>query len=212
MIVTSTYSVVFIAPVVHVRCVIRCVIDQLLSDGILRKLLTVRDGCLYWNHRTPDVAEYLGMSEIGVKIFNKRFSNQPAGSCSTHDSPYLNLRITLSSKKSYLLYNHSVCFAMYHGRTAKIVDHIDGDTKNNLESNLREVTHSENRRNSKISKGNKSGISSVHQRKDTGKWAAQCYEDGKVCFLGSAFSTAEEALAARKSWEIGKGFTERHGK
>ena len=41
------------------------------------------------------------------------------------------------------------------------IDHIDGNPSNNRLENLRDISHSENRRNSKVSKRNKSGVPGV---------------------------------------------------
>lgn len=52
------------------------------------------------------------------------------------------------------------------------VDHIDGNTFNNLRSNLRVCTHAENIHNAKRPSNNKSGVKGVYFNKDIGKWSA----------------------------------------
>jgi len=80
--------------------------------------------------------------------------------------------------------------------SSKVIDHIDRDKKNNLTSNLRVVTYSENIRNSKLSKVNKSGHKLVHYRKDTNKWCVQLTIDKKRSTVGS-FKDLRTALIAR---------------
>ena len=53
------------------------------------------------------------------------------------------------------------------------IDHKDNNPLNNLESNLRICSHSENGKNQKISTNNTSGYKSVSWHKPTKKWRAQ---------------------------------------
>jgi len=75
------------------------------------------------------------------------------------------------------------------------IDHIDGNSLNNLIENLRLATHGENQRNSKISSANTSGVKGLHWVKSRGKWRAQIYVDSKCIYLGH-FDTKEGAEAA----------------
>lgn len=64
-------------------------------------------------------------------------------------------------KRTRLL-NHRVAFALHHGRWPHpYCDHADGNPLNNCADNLRECSASENRRNSRISQRNRSGIKGV---------------------------------------------------
>jgi hypothetical protein len=80
----------------------------------------------------------------------------------------------------------------------RCVDHIDGNRTNNVLSNLRFATHSENLRNACLSSRNKSGVKGVSWDKCIGKWKAQIREDGKVKYLG-CFDTIRAATEARHS-------------
>jgi len=100
---------------------------------------------------------------------------------------------------------HRLIFMMFHGYMPGIVDHIDGNPSNNLIENLREATHKENIRNSKIPKDNTSGFKGVTKNKGDTKWTAQCVVDGKRHYLGQYADIHDAA-------EVVKNFREeKHG-
>jgi hypothetical protein len=73
------------------------------------------------------------------------------------------------------------------------VDHIDGDALNNLRSNLRQCTHKQNLRNTRIQDGFSSKYKGVGRKKH--KWRARIMVDGKDVFLGY-FRSEEQAASA----------------
>jgi len=74
-----------------------------------------------------------------------------------------------------------------------LVDHKDGNTRNNLIENLRLATYQENRRNSLGNKKSQVGFKGVHLK---GKgFQAQLWVDGRNKSFGT-FRTPEEASAA----------------
>ena len=79
--------------------------------------------------------------------------------------------------------------------TFEVVDHIDGNGLNNLRTNLRLATMSENTANARKHKDNKSGFKGVHWRKDISKWEAMISKDGKRYWLG-VFNSPDEAHKA----------------
>lgn len=83
---------------------------------------------------------------------------------------------------SYL--EHRILWALHKGSQPDIIDHIDGDTLNNNIENLREATHSQNMRNSKLYKNNKSGIKGVYWDSEKRKWKATLRYNGKENYLG----------------------------
>lgn len=97
-----------------------------------------------------------------------------------------------------------------------VIDHIDGDVRNNSKGNLRQVPQMINGRNCKRSRNNTSGVNGVYYSKTIKRWIARgsYTEVGKYItkHLG-CFVDIVDAEKARREWEksVG-GFTERHGK
>lgn len=75
------------------------------------------------------------------------------------------------------------------------VDHIDRVGTNNIRSNLRLATASENQRNKGKYSNNKSGYKGVSFHKQSGKWQAQIRANGKINSLG-LFTSPEQASLA----------------
>jgi len=75
------------------------------------------------------------------------------------------------------------------------IDHIDGDGLNNIRSNLRAATRSQNLYNRGKTKNNTSGIKGVSWDKGCSKWRSQIQSNGTHYHLGS-FDTKEEAAEA----------------
>lgn len=125
------------------------------------------------------------------KYFNTRCAGRAAGV----SLGYLNIRVTFGRMRC-ILQGHRVAWAISVGAwpTAQ-VDHIDGDPRNNLLSNLREATSSEQPQNLKLDKRNTSGFRGVSWHKKRGKWQAAIGAAGRRHHLGF-FSTPELAAAA----------------
>lgn len=87
------------------------------------------------------------------------------------------------------------------------VDHIYHDKNDNRKSSLRVCTNQENTINHKVSKSNTSGKSGISYRKDTNKWRARIWFDGKCHSLGS-YNSYEDAVKIRnlKEKELFKEF------
>lgn len=75
------------------------------------------------------------------------------------------------------------------------IDHIDGNALNNTRENLRFCTRYQNQQNRPKNKNNASGYKGVYLHKQTRKWRARIYANGKNHSLG-LFSTPEEAALA----------------
>lgn len=82
------------------------------------------------------------------------------------------------------------------------VDHINGNKLDNRRSNLRVCTRSENAKNRRLSKSNKSGYHGVHYattEKRRKRWAASIRVNGKKKYIGRFFTLAEAVMAYNKS-------------
>ncbi len=96
-------------------------------------------------------------------------------------------------KKRYRLYmHHAICMPSEGVK----VDHIDGDTLNNIRGNLRLCTHTENARNRRVSNAT-SRFKGVHYSTNCkrGVWCAQIRVDKKAYKLGY-FEIEEKAARA----------------
>ena len=106
---------------------------------------------------------------------------------------------------------HRVVFALVHGRwSTKQIDHIDGDPRNNLIENLREVESFENQRNMKRYSTNTSGYVGVRATA-SGRWQALIADRGRRVCLGT-FDTPEEAAAAYRCKADELGYHKNHGR
>jgi hypothetical protein len=113
---------------------------------------------------------------------------------SIRDSGYYRIMI---DRKGYQL--HRMIFLYHHGYLTDglCIDHIDGNKTNNRIENLREVTQSQNRHNSKIPVTNTSGIKGISFHKKRKKWHACIMLESKSIFLGE-YNALEEAEAVVK--------------
>jgi hypothetical protein len=87
---------------------------------------------------------------------------------------------------------------MVNGDEPNIIDHIDGNGRNNRLSNLRSATHAENLRNRGAPSHNSSGIKGVSFETATGTWRAQITVNYKAINLGR-YPTIELAAQARRA-------------
>ena len=119
-------------------------------------------------------------------------------------------------------YIHRLIYSLLHNIPIddKIIDHVDGNPRNNEISNLRITTYSGNQRNRTMSESNTSGMCGVRKQKSGPYeyWTAEIYIDGgrlrknfSILKLGGG-NALEQAKLQRKEWEQQHGYTERHGR
>jgi hypothetical protein len=91
---------------------------------------------------------------------------------------------------------HRLIFLYHHGYLTDglQMDHIDGNRTNNRIENLREVTKSQNKMNSKLAANNTSGVKGVYWHKRIQKWTSNIRLNRKHIHLGY-YDTIEEAVA-----------------
>lgn len=81
-----------------------------------------------------------------------------------------------------------------------VVDHINGNTLDNTDENLRVVTHAQNAQNRTAAATSSTGIRNVYAL-PTGKFLVQVGHEGKAVYFGTydtAFEAAQVAADARK--------------
>jgi hypothetical protein len=81
------------------------------------------------------------------------------------------------------------------------LDHINNNPLDNRIENLRAATHSQNMRNTKIRKDNKSGVKGVYWQKEKNRWKVQIWANGKQRFVG-LFKEISDATKAATTFRI----------
>lgn len=132
-----------------------------------------------------------------LESYQKRFLNTKAGH--VHSDGYVIISIDSIDYRAHRL----AWFYMTGSWPENEIDHFDHDKKNNVWTNLRDATHSENQQNKqKAHSHNKLGLRGVYFHKQKGKFRAAICINGERLHLGT-FSDpqiAHEAyLAAKKN-------------
>ena len=181
---------------------------DLPTPETLRKLLQYdpETGLLFWKERG---VEWFSGEKLTVFRIHRSWNAKHAGrEAFTAVSAF-------GYRYGHVLSNnckaHRVAWAIYYGQWPKrFIDHINGIPDDNRIKNLRDVSVSENLRNSIKSSNNTSGFCGVSWNIKAQKWRAYIKLHGKNQHLGY-FESIEDAAAARKLAEVGNGYTERHG-
>ena len=119
---------------------------QGMTKEHLHGLFDYRDGVLFWKNDS---------ARRKIK----------AGDVAGSDTSQGYRRVTIGYKEIPL---HRIVFCMHHGYVPEVIDHINGNPKDNRIENLREATPSTNQHNKKIGKNNTSGCKNVSLVK--GRW------------------------------------------
>ena len=158
-------------------------------------------GDLIWRYRDPSMFK----DASKANAWNKRFAGVVAGGEGVNGYRVVMIRPRLHKA-------HRLAWAHYYGSWPEnMIDHIDGDRKNNSISNLRDVTNSANGKNARISRANKTGVTGVFWREDIQRWSAYITSNRKRTYLGH-FVGFDDAVAARKAAEPQNGFHQNHGR
>ena len=80
-------------------------------------------------------------------------------------------------------------------------DHINGNTLDNRDSNLRIATSQQNARNRRVHSNNLTGMKGITYDPRSNRWMARIMVDGKSVWLGY-HATKEEAYAVYKAAEL----------
>ena len=152
-------------------------------------------GKLYWKKRKKDYR------------FNSRFANKEVSTGSSQ------VNIIYKGHSIHIQYHHIVWCWVNKEWVDKdlVIDHINGDPKDNRIENLRIVTKAENSKNRKTQSNNTSGYQGVIWDKHKNKWTATIKVNNKHIWLGS-FVKKEDAIKVRQHAEIKYDFHENHGR
>ncbi len=124
-------------------------------------------GDLHWRVRTPDMFEDTATrsAEHNCRIWNAKTAGRRIQRASHHG----HLQMKIGGDEFYA---HRVIWKMVTGQEPDHIDHINGRPDDNRMSNLRAASHSQNMRNRKVSKNNRSGRVGVFKAPGN-KWDAQ---------------------------------------
>jgi hypothetical protein len=140
-----------------------------------------------------------------VRPGSNSFIGKPVGTVTPNR--YLCVRV---DNRNYQL--HTLIWLLTHGKFPnEDIDHIDGNRRNNILSNLRAVSRQDNLKNIAKHRDNTSGILGVSWDKTRNKWKASIYANGKQILLGR-YTSKEEASIVRKKADILYGFHPNHGR
>ncbi len=107
--------------------------------------------------------------------------------------------LTMIKRKRYL--NHRLAWLYMYGYFPENeIDHLNGIKNDNRISNLREVSHVCNMRNTGNWKHNTSGIKGVHWDEDRQKWRVQITDNKKKKYVG-LHADFDEAVCTRLAAE-----------
>jgi hypothetical protein len=170
----------------------------MITQEQAHNLFEYKDGALYWKIRPLS-----DFKTEGCHVqWNKRYGYQQVGSCA---GTYVNVSI---NKIRYQA--HRIIFLMHYGYLPKIVDHINGKPQDNRIENLRVATHTENLRNSKISKNNTSGLKNVVWYKQRQKWGVRIIINKKSKSFGLYDDIELADLVAHEARNKYFGYFARH--
>lgn len=121
---------------------------------------------------------------------------------SNSSKPYIYRR---ASGRHVLLHREVLSRVGVDLRSKDDVDHVDGDASNNLRTNLRLATRSQNNYNRGATKANRCGYKGVSFDQRRGLWKARIKIGKKVHFLGRFDNLLEAVLAYDRAAYTGHG-------
>ena len=135
----------------------------MITQELANNLFQLKNGNLFWKNKTSNLSRIKIGDEAGV-LDKKGYK-----------------KIGINQK---IYFEHHIVFLMNHGYLPKQIDHINGVKNDNRIENLREVTNSQNKMNTKLQSNNKSGIKNVNWCKKSNKWVVQLAVDNKKRWFG----------------------------
>lgn len=149
-----------------------------------------------------------GSSDAHTKAWNSTRSGVVAGTRKlSPGKEYTQVRV-----KGRFYHAHRLIWVIVHGSIddTLVIDHINGDGRDNRLANLRLVEHAENQKNITMRRDNRTGVMGVRWNPEKRKWEAKITSGGVITFLGY-HDSFEDAVAARRISEKQHGFHQYHG-
>lgn len=160
-------------------------------------------GALTW--RARPLSHFL--NERDMRIANTKCANKQAATM--NGNGYVRLHIRYRGEK-LSLYAHRVIWKMIYGAwPIGVIDHINGNRRDNRLVNLRDTTIRDNALNSSIRSTNRTGVTGVYA--DGSKWVVRITIHGKSLYLGR-FGSLGEAVKMRKKAEKKFRYHPNHGR
>ena len=180
---------------------------ELPSIQTLKEMFTYNQetGDLVWKTRP----EHHFSNRRQMMAINARRSGTICGNVRSRGG-YVFIGITLNGKGRATYTAHRIIWKMVHGTEPSSIDHINGVKTDNRLCNLRAVSHSENMKNMRLYRTNKSGAAGVYRPPGAKSWQAFIKHNGKRIHLGS-FQTFDDARDARARAAIKYGYHPNHG-
>jgi hypothetical protein len=130
-----------------------------------------------------------------------------AGTKSTDKSGKTYIRVGLCG---HVVNAHRLAFVLMTGMWPEHqIDHRNGDGTDNRWGNLRRATHSENQKNRRLQKNNKSGQLGIYSPRE-GKWRVIISVDGKQVSHGT-YNSLEDAISVRDAALLANNYAPEHG-
>ena len=172
------------------------------SQDVLRQLFRYEPdtGRLVWLVRDESTIP----DDRARLTWNKRFAGKEAFSINPHTG------YRVGGIFSSIYPAHRVIWKWMTGDLPTEVDHIDGNGSNNMWSNLRSVSHSQNARNQKLHKNSTTRSCGVHKL-PSGNFHLRASENGKRRSIGT-FDSIEAAERARAQIYVDWGYHPNHGR
>jgi hypothetical protein len=154
---------------------------------LLRELFDYDPDTGILTHRPRDRSRF--SRDQDWRRWNKRYSGTAAGN--NCPSGYRTVRLVGTLFKA-----HRLAYKMHYGiDPPPVLDHVNGDGRDNRIANIRVATNAQNRQNSRKSGSNTSGYKGVSWHKVDKVYVANIRINRRQCYLGS-YRTAEEARDA----------------
>jgi hypothetical protein len=157
-------------------------------------------GVFIWKHRHRDLFK----TNAHYNVWNKKYAGQTAGTLKS-DSGY----IIISINKNLFRAHRLVWLYVYGEMPNNQIDHINGIRHDNRLENLRDTQRGENHKNKRLLITNKTGYHGITVHKN-GKYRVKAWNKNVQYNLGY-YAMLEDAVMARKKFEVENGYHPNHG-